>query len=253
MIIWGLFHTLPKKKTNHQPAMMGLDFGLFLLHIGRSESPVYGKPEKWSVVKKKASFRLVKAQIFDDQGGKTMISPSPPVVCSFSFEIFWSPTDESFLNIFHDQITVSTPLEFCEITRRIQLNAHFLRWILGIFPLPTPHRIGWFWPILKPDFQSFPDQKNLWFPSMENPVFRIPRHQSIDPTRLHRTPPEVDMKSIDALREMKDKLQTALKANGKQRRGRQTSMALEGVQWFSYVFIINKTYLYHYIYMFLFN
>ena len=43
-----------QKKTNHQPAMMGLDFGLFLLHIGRSESPVYGKPEKWSVVKKKS-------------------------------------------------------------------------------------------------------------------------------------------------------------------------------------------------------
>lgn len=252
MIIWGLFHTLPKK---NQPSTSHDGLGLRPVFVTYRSQWISRLWKTWKMVgcKKKASFRLVKAQIFDDQGGKTMISPSPPVVCSFSFEIFWSPTDESFLNIFHDQITVSTPLEFCEITRRIQLNAHFLRWILGIFPLPTPHRIGWFWPILKPDFQSFPDQKNLWFPSMENPVFRIPRHQSIDPTRLHRTPPEVDMKSIDALREMKDKLQTALKANGKQRRGRQTSMALEGVQWFSYVFIINKTYLYHYIYMFLFN
>jgi hypothetical protein len=62
-------------------------------------------------------------------------------------------------------------------------------------------------------FSDFPDQK-YGKKSMENPVFRISRHQSIDPTRLPQTPPEVDMKSIDALREMKDKLQTALKANG---------------------------------------
>ena len=145
-----------------------------------------------------------------------------------------------FLTIFHDQGTRSPPPK--------GIPSPHLEWNYQENPAECPFSavnsrdfsptnpsqnwmMGQFWNRI---LNHFPTKKKKYGknPWKIHGISRLSRlSRSMDPTSARH--PQVDMKSIDALREMKDKLQTALKANGNSTTERSTKIDgfNLGVQW----------------------